>query len=221
MRLAGAEQQGCWAQDSGRHAPLSLDLKGWVDCRGLDEGRLGQVFDSAQPSTPAPLRASFSQRQTRADPTPAPTASPPVIAQRNAPPSSATHSFGCRAFAVNQALEEQGLVPALAALHRRYGNDFDPANGARVVARAWVDREYRRTVVARRHSGLRPVPATRGRGSTSRALENTPDPAKNVIVTRSCAWRCSASCPTEFKELVPRPGGRESLSCGNGPRSAS
>ena len=55
-----------------------------------------------------------------------------------------------RARALEALLVERGLVStdAIDAVVEYYENDVGPQNGARVIARAWVDPEYRARVVA-------------------------------------------------------------------------
>jgi hypothetical protein len=55
-----------------------------------------------------------------------------------------------RAEALEALLVERGLVKpeALDGFINRYVNDVGPMNGARVVAKAWVDPEYRQRLIA-------------------------------------------------------------------------
>ena len=69
--------------------------------------------------------------------------------------------------------------PHVDAIVRRYEEDVGPMNGARVVARAWVDPDYRRRLLAdgdRRHRGARLRRARRA--STWSCVENTPERAQ-------------------------------------------
>ena len=63
--------------------------------------------------------------------------------ERPAPPSA-------RAKAVVDALAEKKLVPEgfLEMVRERAAEDWSPRNGARVVARAWVDPAYRKRLLA-------------------------------------------------------------------------
>ncbi|HCN47373.1 MAG TPA: nitrile hydratase subunit alpha, partial [Pseudomonas sp.] len=60
---------------------------------------------------------------------------------KHAPAGSAAE----RTFALKHALTEKGVIPDGYIEHftEVMETDFDPANGARVVARAWVDPAYR------------------------------------------------------------------------------
>jgi nitrile hydratase subunit alpha len=50
-----------------------------------------------------------------------------------------------RVAVLEELLTEKGLVPDgfIEEVNRIYENDIGPMNGAKVVARAWVDPEYR------------------------------------------------------------------------------
>ena len=55
-----------------------------------------------------------------------------------------------RARALEELLREKGLVDEgfIDAVVSAYANDIGPMNGARVVARAWVDAEYKKRLLA-------------------------------------------------------------------------
>src|SRR4051795_112647 len=61
-----------------------------------------------------------------------------------------------RAEALEALLAERGLVStdAIDAVVELYENDIGPQNGARVVARAWVDERYRERLL---HSGTEAI----------------------------------------------------------------
>ena len=67
-----------------------------------------------------------------------------------------------RARALEALLVERGLVStdAIDAVVEYYENDVGPQNGARVVARAWVDPEYRARLLERRQRRRSPSSAT-------------------------------------------------------------
>ena len=76
-----------------------------------------------------------------------------------------------RAEALEELLTERGLVKTevLDGFINRYVNDVGPLNGAKVVAKAWVDPEYRERLLAGRHrrhqgTGLRRSPGRAHRG---------------------------------------------------------
>jgi len=89
-----------------------------------------------------------------------------------------------RVKALGSLLVEKGLVDpaALDALIDTYETKVGPRNGARVVARGWVDPEYKRRLLA--------DPARRSRSSGTPAamvvLENTPA-VHNMVVCTLCS----------------------------------
>jgi nitrile hydratase len=93
-----------------------------------------------------------------------------------------------RAEALEALLVEKGLVQpeAIDAIIRRYEEEIGPMNGARVVARAWVDPEYRRRLLADAPAAI----AELGFGGPSDpplvVVENRPG-AHNVIVCTLCS----------------------------------
>jgi nitrile hydratase len=85
-----------------------------------------------------------------------------------------------RAEALEAILTEKGLVqPALIdAIVQRYERDIGPMNGARAVARAWVDPEYKKRLLADVTTGPELTPIV--------VLENTPA-VHNVVVCTLCS----------------------------------
>lgn len=123
-------------------------------------------------------------------------------------PSNPMASAAARAFALNQALEEQGLVPEGYVQHftEVMENDFDPANGARVVARAWVDPEYRALLLRDGTAACDLFGYTGVQGEYIVALENTPT-LQNVIVCTLCsctAWPVLGLPPDWYKSFEYR-----------------
>ena len=62
-----------------------------------------------------------------------------------------------RTEALERLLVDQGLITSAAidTIIERYETDVGPLNGARVVAKAWTDPEYRARLPRRRHHGNR------------------------------------------------------------------
>jgi nitrile hydratase len=93
-----------------------------------------------------------------------------------------------RAEALEALLVEKGLVQpeAIDAIIRRYEQEIGPMNGAKVVARAWVDPEYRKLLLADAPSAIGEL----GFGSPSDpplvVVENRPG-VHNVIVCTLCS----------------------------------
>lgn len=94
-----------------------------------------------------------------------------------------------RVKALESVLTEKGLVDpaALDAIIDTYEHRVGPHNGARVIARAWVDPPYRRRLLAdapaaiAEISGLQPQ-----QGEHMMVVENTPD-VHNLIVCTLCS----------------------------------
>ena len=113
-----------------------------------------------------------------------------------------------RARALEALLIERGLVStdAIDAVVSYYENDVGPQNGARVIARAWVDSEYK----ARLLSDGSPAIAELGFGGVEGehmvVVENTPD-VHNVIVCTLCScypWPVLGLPPTWYKSYAYR-----------------
>jgi nitrile hydratase len=101
------------------------------------------------------------------------------IARRNA----------LRAEALEAILTEKGLVqPALIdAIVQRYEQDIGPMNGARAVARAWVDPAYKQRLLADAWQAIAELGVTTGPELTPIVvLENTPA-VHNVVVCTLCS----------------------------------
>ncbi|MFZ6049572.1 nitrile hydratase subunit alpha [Pseudomonas sp. CR3202] len=113
-----------------------------------------------------------------------------------------------RAFALNQALEERGLIPEgyVETFTEVMENDFDPANGARVVARAWVDPEFHALLLRDGTAACDLFGYTGVQGEYIVALENTPT-LQNVIVCTLCsctAWPVLGLPPDWYKSFEYR-----------------
>lgn len=101
------------------------------------------------------------------------------IARRNA----------LRAEALESLLVERGLVqPAVIdAIVERYERDIGPLNGAKVVARAWTDPEFRARLLADAWSAVRELNLPTGPEATPIVvLENT-SRSHNVVVCTLCS----------------------------------
>lgn len=123
-------------------------------------------------------------------------------------PSKAMASAGARAIALKNALVEQELVPEgyIEKFTEIMENDFDPANGARVVARAWVDPAYRELLLHDGTAACDQFGYTGVQGEYIVALENTPT-LQNVIVCTLCsctAWPVLGLPPDWYKSFEYR-----------------
>ena len=114
-----------------------------------------------------------------------------------------------RVRALESVLVEKGYVDpaALDALIETYETKVGPHNGARVVARAWVDPAYRARLLRGRDRARSPSSAIVGRqGEHMVAVENTPD-AHNMVVCTLCScypWPVLGLPPVWYKSAPYR-----------------
>jgi nitrile hydratase subunit alpha len=113
-----------------------------------------------------------------------------------------------RAAALEAVLVEEGLLTTdqIDAIVERYERDLGPQNGARVVARAWVDAEYRRRLLADGTAAIAELGYGGFEGGTMVALENTSD-VHNVVVCTLCScypWPVLGLPPTWYKSPAYR-----------------
>lgn len=92
-----------------------------------------------------------------------------------------------RAEALESLLVEKGVVTtaAIDAVIRRYEQDLGPMNGAKVVARAWVDPAYRERLLRDAWSAVAELGLARG-GAPLVVVENAPR-LHNVVVCTLCS----------------------------------
>src|ERR1051325_3126267 len=81
-----------------------------------------------------------------------------------------------RVKALESLLVEKGLVDpaALDAVVDAYETKIGPRNGARVVARAWIDPEYKQRLLTDATSAIAELGYSGGQGEDMVVLENTP-----------------------------------------------
>ena len=108
-----------------------------------------------------------------------------------------------RARALEALLVERGLVStdAIDAVVEYYENDVGPQNGARVIARAWVDPDYRARLLGDGSSAIAELGYGGVEGENMVVVENTPD-VHNVIVCTLCScypWPVLGLPPTWYK----------------------
>ncbi len=113
-----------------------------------------------------------------------------------------------RARALAAALEEQGSIrpDAFEGLAERLDEQLHWRNGARVVARAWVDPEYRRRLLADGTSACAELGFAGPQGEYIVVLEDEPD-RHNVIVCTQCsctAWPVLGLPPDWYKSPAYR-----------------
>jgi nitrile hydratase len=113
-----------------------------------------------------------------------------------------------RAEALEALLAEKGLVStdAIDAVVELYENDIGPQNGARVIARAWVDPDYKARLFANGTEAIAELGYAGAQGDTMVVVENTPA-VHNVIVCTLCScypWPVLGLPPTWYKSAPYR-----------------
>ncbi|HMD63659.1 MAG TPA: nitrile hydratase subunit alpha [Stellaceae bacterium] len=113
-----------------------------------------------------------------------------------------------RVMALESLLVEKGLVDpaALDALIDTYEHKVGPRNGARVVARAWLDPEYKKRLLANGGAAISELGyASQGREHLV-VLENTPE-RHNLVVCTLCScypWAVLGLPPVWYKSAPYR-----------------
>jgi nitrile hydratase len=113
-----------------------------------------------------------------------------------------------RVRALETILVEKGYVDpaALDALIETYETKVGPHNGARVVAKAWADREYREWLLADGTAAIASLGYTGRQGEYIVALENTPA-VHNMVVCTLCScypWPVLGLPPVWYKSAAYR-----------------
>jgi nitrile hydratase len=108
-----------------------------------------------------------------------------------------------RAAALETVLVEKGLVTtdAVDAIVDAFEHEVGPQNGARMVARAWVDPAYRERMLADAAGAAAELGFGGMEGDHLRAVENTPE-VHNVIVCTLCScypWPVLGIPPVWYK----------------------
>jgi nitrile hydratase subunit alpha len=119
---------------------------------------------------------------------------------RSTPPPA---PVAARASALVDALNEKHLVPDgfLEIVHENATEEWSPKNGARVVARAWLDADYRRRLLADGTAACAELGYAGPQGEYIVAIEDTPE-LHNVIVCTQCsctAWPVLGLPPDWYK----------------------
>ena len=108
-----------------------------------------------------------------------------------------------RVKALEQVLTEKGLIDPLAvdALIEIYETKVGPHNGARVVARAWTDREYKQRLLNNGTAAIAELGYTGMQGEDMVVVENT-ETVHNVLVCTLCScypWPTLGLPPAWYK----------------------
>ena len=113
-----------------------------------------------------------------------------------------------RTKALESLLVEKGYVTtdAIDALVKTYEEDIGPMNGARVVARAWVDPEYKERLLQDGTKAIAELGFQGAEGSEIVVLENTSN-VHNAVVCTLCScypWPVLGLPPTWYKSFAYR-----------------
>jgi nitrile hydratase len=117
----------------------------------------------------------------------------------SAPPSDPA----LRVKALESLLIEKGLVDATAldAIIDTYENKIGPRNGAAVVARAWVDPDYRQRLLDDATAAIAELGFSGVQGEDMLVVENTPE-VHNIVVCTLCScypWPTLGLPPVWYK----------------------
>jgi len=109
-----------------------------------------------------------------------------------------------RVAALEALLTERGLVPEgfIEEITRRYESEIGPMNGAKVVARAWVDPGYRQRLLAEGTVAIAELGFGGAEGEHMVVVENTAA-VHNVIVCTLCScypWPVLGLPPAWYKD---------------------
>jgi nitrile hydratase len=123
-------------------------------------------------------------------------------------PGSPLAETDLRVRALESLLVEKGLVDpsALDAVIDTYETKVGPRNGARVVARAWVDPAFRTRLLADATSAIAELGYMGRQGEDMVALENTPK-VHNLVVCTLCScypWPVLGLPPVWYKSAPYR-----------------
>ena len=113
-----------------------------------------------------------------------------------------------RVKALESLLVEKGLVDpaALDALVDTFEHKVGPRNGARVVARAWVDPAYKKRLLMDAPAAIAELGYTSGQGEHMLAVENGPK-VHNLVVCTLCScypWPVLGLPPVWYKSSAYR-----------------
>ena len=122
-----------------------------------------------------------------------------------AKPESDPQSVSVR---LNCILAEKGLIDpkALDALVDTYENKIGPRNGAKVVARAWVDPAYKQRLLTDATAAIKELGFSGLQGEDMAVVENTPE-VHNLVVCTLCScypWPTLGLPPVWYKSAPYR-----------------
>jgi nitrile hydratase len=113
-----------------------------------------------------------------------------------------------RAEALESLLLERGLIDpkVIDGLISRYENDVGPLNGAKVVAKAWTDPDYRQRLLEDGTAAVAELGYSGPQGEHIEVLENTAQ-VHNVVVCTLCScypWPLLGLPPSWYKDPAYR-----------------
>ncbi len=113
-----------------------------------------------------------------------------------------------RVKALESLLVEKGLVDAAAldAIVDTYENKIGPRNGARIVARAWTDPDYKARLMGDATAAIAEMGYTGAQGEHMVVVENTPE-VHNLVVCTLCScypWPVLGLPPVWYKSSAYR-----------------
>jgi nitrile hydratase len=113
-----------------------------------------------------------------------------------------------RAKALEALMVEKGLISTdtIDAIVRQYEQDIGPLNGAKVVARAWTEPEFRQRLLRDGTAAVAEMGYTGRQGAEMVILENTPT-VHNVVVCTLCScypWPVLGLPPSWYKSFAYR-----------------
>ncbi len=116
--------------------------------------------------------------------------------------------FALRTKSLESLLVEKGLVDraALDELVDAYEHKIGPRNGARVIARAWVDPAYKKRLLEDATTAIAEFGFTNEHGARLVAVENTPK-VHNLVVCTLCScypWSVLGLPPVWYKSAAYR-----------------
>ena len=108
-----------------------------------------------------------------------------------------------RVKAIETLLLQKGLIDSetLDELIDTYENKIGPQNGAKVVAKAWVDESYKKRLLENATAAIRELSYQGRQGENMVVVENTPD-IHNIVVCTLCScypWPVLGIPPTWYK----------------------
>ena len=129
-------------------------------------------------------------------------------AQHDHQQADAASSAALRTKALESLLIEKGLLTTdvIDAIVRTYEQDIGPLNGAKVVARAWVDAAYKKRLIEDGTAAVAELGFSGAQGAEIVVLENTPT-VHNVVVCTLCScypWPVLGLPPSWYKSYAYR-----------------